>query len=70
MKVSPVDSSCCGTAGSFGDEAEHDDASQAKAERSLRPALHARAESAIVVAGGAQTQAVHVAKMPARALRN
>ena len=79
LKVSPVESSCCGMAGSFGYEAEHYDASQAMAELSLLPAVRARAEGAIVVADGtscrhqihdgAQTQAVHVAKVLARALQ-
>lgn len=82
LTVSPVESSCCGMAGSFGYEAEHYAASQAMAELSLLPAVRARAEGAIVVAdstscrhqiqGGVQTQAVLVAKVLAlaRALRN
>ncbi|VWC79242.1 lactate dehydrogenase [Burkholderia lata] len=65
-------------AGSFGYEAEHYAAPQATAELSLLPAERARAEGAIVVADGtscrhqiqdgAQTQAMHVARVLARAL--
>ncbi|WP_175780256.1 FAD-binding and (Fe-S)-binding domain-containing protein [Burkholderia anthina] len=79
LKVSPVESSCCGMAGSFGYEAEHYDASQAMAELSLLPAVRARAEGAIVVADGtscrhqihdgAQTHALHVARVLAQALQ-
>ena len=50
LKVSPVESSCCGMAGSFGYEAEHYEASKAMAELSLLPAVRKRAANAIVVA--------------------
>lgn len=78
LKVSPVESSCCGMAGSFGYEAEHYAASQAMAELSLLPAVRKRAEGTIVVADGtscrhqikdgAQAEAVHVARVLERAL--
>ncbi|MGS0896057.1 FAD-binding and (Fe-S)-binding domain-containing protein [Burkholderia stagnalis] len=79
LKVSPVESSCCGMAGSFGYEAEHYDASQAMAELSLLPAVRARADGTLVVADGtscrhqirdgAQADALHVARVLERALR-
>lgn len=78
LKVSPVESSCCGMAGSFGYEAEHYAASQAMAELSLLPAVRKRAEGVIVVADGtscrhqikdgAQAEAIHVARVLERAL--
>jgi len=80
LKVSPVESSCCGMAGSFGYEAEHYAASAAMAELSLLPAVRKRAEGAIVVADGtscrhqirdgADTEAVHVARVLAAALKD
>ncbi|MGO4810406.1 FAD-binding and (Fe-S)-binding domain-containing protein [Cupriavidus sp. 2MCAB6] len=79
LKVSPVDSSCCGMAGSFGYEAEHYEASKAMAELSLLPAVRQRAANALVVADGtscrhqildgADTEAVHVARVLAMALK-
>ncbi|WP_306848025.1 FAD-binding and (Fe-S)-binding domain-containing protein [Cupriavidus necator] len=78
LKVAPVESSCCGMAGSFGYEAEHFAASQAMAELSLLPAVRARAAGALVVADGtscrhqirdgADTEALHVARVLAMAL--
>lgn len=78
LKVSTVESSCCGMAGSFGYEAEHYAASQAMAELSLLPTVRKRAPGAIVVADGtscrhqihdgADTEAVHVARVLAAAL--
>lgn len=49
--VQPIESSCCGMAGSFGYEAEHYAASMQMAELSLLPAVRA-APGAIVVADG------------------
>ncbi|KWR88437.1 FAD-binding and (Fe-S)-binding domain-containing protein [Cupriavidus sp. IDO] len=79
LKVAPVESSCCGMAGSFGYEAEHFDASQAMAELLLLPAVRKRAADAIVVADGtscrhqildgADAEAVHVARVLAMALQ-
>ncbi|MDE2609034.1 MAG: FAD-binding oxidoreductase, partial [Burkholderiales bacterium] len=78
LEVSTIESSCCGMAGSFGYEAEHHEASQAMAELSLLPAVRARPQGALVVADGtscrhqivdgAQTEAVHVARVLADAL--
>ncbi|WP_265920718.1 FAD-binding and (Fe-S)-binding domain-containing protein [Cupriavidus nantongensis] len=78
LKVAPVESSCCGMAGSFGYEAEHFEASQAMAELSLLPAVRRRSADAIVVADGtscrhqirdgAQAEAMHVARVLAMAL--
>ncbi|QOT81148.1 FAD-binding and (Fe-S)-binding domain-containing protein [Cupriavidus basilensis] len=79
LKVSPVESSCCGMAGSFGYEAEHYEASKAMAELSLLPAVRKRAANAIVVADGtscrhqildgADTEAMHVARVLVMALK-
>ncbi|MCO4862709.1 FAD-binding protein [Cupriavidus sp. WGlv3] len=78
LKVAPVESSCCGMAGSFGYEAEHFEASQAMAELSLLPAVRRRSADALVVADGtscrhqirdgAQAEAMHVARVLAMAL--
>jgi len=79
LKVSTIESSCCGMAGSFGYEAEHHAASMAMAELSLLPAVRNRAEGAVVVADGtscrhqiqdgADAQATHTAVLLARALQ-
>jgi len=80
LKVSTIDSSCCGMAGSFGYEAEHHAASMAMAELSLLPAVRNRTEGAIVVADGtscrhqiqdgADTPAIHTAVLLAQALKS
>ncbi|TWG79265.1 FAD/FMN-containing dehydrogenase [Cupriavidus gilardii J11] len=79
LKVSAVESSCCGMAGSFGYEAEHYETSMAMAELSLLPAVRQRADDTIVVADGtscrhqiadgASARALHVARVLAAALR-
>ena len=79
LQVSPVESSCCGMAGSFGYEAEHFATSQAMAELSLLPAVRKRRGGSIVVADGtscrhqildgAGAEAVHVARVLATALK-
>lgn len=79
LKVSTIESSCCGMAGSFGYEAEHHAASMAMAELSLLPAIRNRAEGSVVVADGtscrhqiqdgAETQATHTAVLLAQALK-
>ena len=81
LTVSTIESSCCGMAGSFGYEAEHYDTSLAMAERSLLPAVRAARDAgdALIVADGtscrhqiadgAQTNALHVARVLERALR-
>jgi Fe-S oxidoreductase len=78
LKVSSIESSCCGMAGSFGYEAEHYDTSRAMSELTLLPAVRQRGANAIVVADGtscrhqihdgANTQALHVARVLERAL--
>ena len=72
-----IESSCCGMAGSFGYEASRHAVSMQMAELSLLPAVRA-APNAIVVAdgtscrhqieGGTGREAVHVARLLARAL--
>ncbi|MEM5384354.1 FAD-linked oxidase C-terminal domain-containing protein [Paraburkholderia phymatum] len=78
LTVSTVESSCCGMAGSFGYEAEHYDASMAMAELSLLPAVRKIDANTVMVADGtscrhqihdgAGVEAVHVARVLARAL--
>ena len=78
LAVTPIESSCCGMAGSFGYEAEHYDVSIAMAELSLLPAVRKADANALVVADGTSCrhqiadgtdrQAVHVAEVLARAL--
>ncbi|MCC8403046.1 FAD-binding protein [Paraburkholderia sp. MMS20-SJTN17] len=78
LKVSTVESSCCGMAGSFGYEAEHYATSQAMAELSLLPAVRKLDAAAVMVADGtscrhqihdgAGVDAIHVARVLAMAL--
>jgi len=78
LSVKPIDSSCCGMAGSFGYEAEHYKTSVAMAELSLLPAIReAEAGTLIVadgtscrhqIADGANVHALHVAQVLDRAL--
>ena len=80
VTVSTIESSCCGMAGSFGYEAEHHDASLAMAELSLLPAVRKRKPNSVVVADGtscrhqihdgAQTEAIHTARLLAQALKS
>ena len=51
LKVSTVETSCCGMAGSFGYEAEHAEVSMKMAEMTLLPAIR-NAPSAMLVADG------------------
>jgi Fe-S oxidoreductase len=78
LAVKPIESSCCGMAGSFGYEAEHYDTSIAMAELSLLPAVRQADKDALVVADGTSCrhqiadgtgrQALHVAQILDRAL--
>ena len=78
LKVSTIESSCCGMAGSFGYETEHYETSVAMAELNLLPAVRNRPDGSVVVADGtscrhqikdgAQTEAIHCAKLLAMAL--
>ncbi|CAN1488363.1 GlcD FAD/FMN-containing dehydrogenases [Rhabdaerophilaceae bacterium] len=77
--VKPIESSCCGMAGSFGYQAEHQAVSLAMAELSLLPAVRAAGPGDIVVADGtscrhqiadgAAVQAVHVVQVLDKALK-
>ena len=52
LAVRPIESGCCGMAGSFGYEAEHYRTSMRMAELDLLPALRAARARCLVVAGG------------------
>jgi len=52
LKVSTVQTGCCGMAGSFGYEAEHRDVSLQMAELSLLPAVRAAGDDTLIVADG------------------
>ena len=79
LKVTPIESSCCGMAGSFGYEAEHYATSVAMAELALLPAVRKAAADAIIVADGTSCrhqihdgtgrEAIHVARVLAMALQ-
>jgi FAD/FMN-containing dehydrogenase/Fe-S oxidoreductase len=56
LEVTPIDSSCCGMAGSFGLEAEHYTASMAMAELALAPAIR-RNQAQRIVADGTSCRA-------------
>jgi FAD/FMN-containing dehydrogenase/Fe-S oxidoreductase len=51
IEPAPIDSSCCGMAGSFGHEKEHYQTSLAMAELSLAPAIRSAAGVAVVADG-------------------
>jgi Fe-S oxidoreductase len=78
MAVHQIETSCCGMAGAFGYEAEHQEISMRMAELSLLPAIRkAPAEALIVadgtscrhqIADGAQRTAVHVSRVLEAAL--
>ena len=78
LYVEPVESSCCGMAGSFGYEAKHYEVSMRMAEASLLPKVReADADTLIVADGtscrhqihdGAAREALHVARVLAAAL--
>jgi Fe-S oxidoreductase len=78
LAIETVESSCCGMAGNFGYEAGHYDISMKMAEAALLPKVRAAGADTIVVADGtscrhqiadgAAREAVHVARVLARAL--
>ena len=74
LEPEPVESSCCGMAGSFGYEAEHYEVSMTMAEASLLPAVRAAGEGALIVADGTSCRhqiadgAGRAAQHPARIL--
>jgi FAD/FMN-containing dehydrogenase/Fe-S oxidoreductase len=79
LKVEPVESSCCGMAGSFGYHADTIDASLAMGELSLLPAVRKSPTDAIVVADGTSCrhqikdgtgrEALHVARVLERCIQ-
>jgi FAD/FMN-containing dehydrogenase/Fe-S oxidoreductase len=77
LKVSTVQTSCCGMAGSFGYEAEHYDVSMKMAELNLLPAVRNAPQAKVVADGtscrhqitdGTGREAVHVARLLESAL--
>ena len=52
LNVEPIQSGCCGMAGSFGYEADHFETSMKMAELDLLPAVRNAAEDALIVADG------------------
>ncbi len=79
LEVKPIESSCCGMAGSFGYQAETYDVSQTMGELSLLPAVRTADADALIVADGtscrhqiadgAGREAEHVARILQRALK-
>lgn len=79
LKVSVVESSCCGMAGSFGYQAETVEISRAMGELSLLPAVRKADKNTVVVADGtscrhqiadgAGREALHVAEVLAMSVR-
>jgi Fe-S oxidoreductase len=80
LKVSAIESSCCGMAGAFGYEQEHFDASMQMAELSLLPAVRKAGPETVIVADGTSCRhqihdgagrtALHVADVLAEAVQN
>jgi Fe-S oxidoreductase len=78
LEVAPIESSCCGMAGAFGYEPEHQEVSRAMAEASLLPAVRGAAADTLIVADGTSCrhqigdgtgrEAVHLAQVLAEAL--
>jgi Fe-S oxidoreductase len=78
LSVEPIESSCCGMAGSFGFAADTIDVSLAMGELALLPAVRAAPADALIVADGASCRhqildgagrdAVHVARVLAASL--
>jgi FAD/FMN-containing dehydrogenase/Fe-S oxidoreductase len=52
LDATPIESSCCGMAGTFGYESEHYDISMRMAERDLLPAVRAADDTTLIVADG------------------
>jgi FAD/FMN-containing dehydrogenase/Fe-S oxidoreductase len=73
LKVEPIESGCCGMAGSFGYSARHEAVSMKMAEASLLPAVRAAGDDTLVVADGtscrhqiadgASREALHLARV-------
>lgn len=79
LEVTPIASSCCGMAGSFGYEAKNLEVSKAMAELSLIPAVRAAPDEDLIVADGtscrhqirdlSRREALHSIQVLARAVR-
>lgn len=79
LEVTPIASSCCGMAGSFGYEAKNLETSKAMAELSLMPAIRAAGAEDVIIADGTSCRhqirdlsgrtALHSVQLLARALR-
>ena len=61
LKFTTIATSCCGMADTFGYETEHHDVSMKMAELSLLPAVREADAETIIVADGAERQALHAA---------
>lgn len=61
LSITPVDSGCCGLAGSFGYERAHHDVATACAERKLAPAVRSAPGDQLVISDGfsCRTQIAH-----------
>jgi Fe-S oxidoreductase len=80
LQVEAITSSCCGMAGAFGYEKEHAGPSRAMAEIDLLPAVRGAAPDTLIVADGTSCrhqiangtprEALHVAQLLARSLRD
>ena len=78
LRISTVQTSCCGMAGSFGYEAEHYEVSMKMAELSLLPAIRSAPAQTLLVADGTSCRhqiadgsgraAVHAARVLEQAL--
>jgi Fe-S oxidoreductase len=78
LTVEPIESSCCGMAGSFGYDAAHHEVSMRMGEAALLPAVRAASADTLIVADGtscrhqiadgAAREALHVARVLERAL--
>ena len=78
LRLTAIESSCCGMAGAFGYEAEHYEVSMKMAEASLLPAVRGAPAQALIVADGTSCRhqiahgcgrdALHVARVLERAL--
>jgi FAD/FMN-containing dehydrogenase/Fe-S oxidoreductase len=79
LEVEPIESGCCGMAGSFGYEAKHYDVSMRMAEAALLPKVREADHDTLIVADGTSCrhqihdgtarEALHVARVLAAALR-
>ncbi|MEW6251472.1 MAG: hypothetical protein AB1716_12550, partial [Planctomycetota bacterium] len=62
-----INSGCCGMAGAFGHEVEHYDVAKAVGEQRLFPAIRARGDAQIAVAGfSCRHHIAHHTGVPAR----